>query len=122
MWVEFNLSRRHHGNVSRVRGEDPYNWAIHDRNDETIIRVMFWGTIVLGMSNYSGINWVSYRERVLRPKLYSFIDDLQRKTGMPLTYLVEANAPAHQTAQTVDAIERREGYCDVELAFQIARS
>jgi len=27
---------------------------------------------------------------------------------MPVTYLVEDNAPAHQTAQSVDAIERRD--------------
>lgn len=55
-----------------------------------------------------GINWVSYRERVLRPKLYPFIDELQRETGMPVTYLVEDNAPAHQTAQAVDDVERKE--------------
>jgi len=48
MWVEFNSSQRKKGNVSRVVGEDPYKWAIHDRNDENTIRVMFWGAIVLG--------------------------------------------------------------------------
>ena len=55
-----------------------------------------------------GINWVSYRERVLRPKLYPFIDELQRKTGMPVTYLVEDNAPAHQTARSIDQLERKQ--------------
>ena len=55
-----------------------------------------------------GINWVSYRERVLRPKLYPFIDELQRKTGMPVTYLVEDNAPAHQRARSIDQLERQQ--------------
>lgn len=53
-----------------------------------------------------GINWVSYREKVLRPLLYPWIDEIQALTGMPLTYLVEDNAPSHQTVQRVDREER----------------
>lgn len=53
-----------------------------------------------------GTNWVSYRERVLRPLLYPWIDEIQARTGMPVTYLVEDNAPCHQTVQRVDKEER----------------
>lgn len=42
-----------------------------------------------------GINWVSYREKVLRPLLYPWIDYIQAFTGTPLTYLMEDNAPSH---------------------------
>ena len=45
---------------------------------------------------------MSYRDRVLNPLLYPWIDQLQAQTGMPVTYLVEDNAPAHQTVQRVD--------------------
>lgn len=48
MWVEFNSPRGKHGNVSRVVGEDPYKWAIHEWNDESTIHIMFWGAICLG--------------------------------------------------------------------------
>ena len=44
-----------------------------------------------------GINWVSYRTRELEPLLYPWISELQASTGMPVTYLVEDSAPAHQT-------------------------
>ena len=42
------------------------------------------------------------------PKLYPFIDELQRTTGMPVTCLVEDNAPAHQTAHSVDQMEQHQ--------------
>lgn len=48
MWVEFNSTRRQR-NVSRVKGVDPNEWAIHDKDGEKpTIRVMFWGAICLG--------------------------------------------------------------------------
>lgn len=53
MWVEFNSTRRKHGNVLRVVGEDRYKWAIHDRNDENTIRLMFWRAITFGNLLYS---------------------------------------------------------------------
>ncbi|RPB04469.1 hypothetical protein L873DRAFT_1666545, partial [Choiromyces venosus 120613-1] len=62
----------------------------------------------LKISSKGGINWVSYREQILHPKLYPFIDQLQQDTGMPVTYLVEDNAPAHQTVQSIDAKERKD--------------
>lgn len=49
-----------------------------------------------------GVNWTSYRERVLEPLRYPWIDQLQACTGMPVTYLVKDNAPCHQTVQRVD--------------------
>lgn len=53
-----------------------------------------------------GINWVSYREQVLKPLLYPWIDKIQALTGMPITYLVERNAPSQETVQRVDREER----------------
>ena len=53
MWVEFNSVRREQ-NVTRPVGIDAHEWAIHDRNHERTIRVMFWGAICLGQ--YSFIN------------------------------------------------------------------
>ena len=48
MWVEFNSIRRRQ-NVTRPVGiADPHEWAIHDRNHERTIRVMFLGAICLG--------------------------------------------------------------------------
>lgn len=49
------------------------------------------------------VNLVSYRENVLQPLLYLFIDTLQQESGQPLIYPVEDNAPSHATAQAVDA-------------------
>jgi len=49
-----------------------------------------------------GVNWVSCRDRVLNPLLYPWINQLQAQTGMPVTYLVKDNAPAHQTVQRID--------------------
>ena len=42
----------------------------------------------------------------MRSKLFPFIDVLQRMTGIPVTYLVEDNASAHQTAHSIDQVER----------------
>lgn len=53
-----------------------------------------------------GINWVSYRERVLKPILYPWISEIQVLTGLPVTYLVEDNAPCYQTVQRIDKEER----------------
>ncbi|KAG0131562.1 hypothetical protein HOY82DRAFT_646266, partial [Tuber indicum] len=47
MWVEFNSTRRR-TNVTRKRGADPNEWALHDKQDDRTIRVMFWGAICLG--------------------------------------------------------------------------
>jgi len=63
----------------------------------------------LNFTSKCGINWISYRLRILRPKLYPFINHLQWKTRMPITYLVEDNTPAHQKAREVDFSERKEG-------------
>lgn len=38
----------------------------------------------------------------MKPLLYPWITQLQARTGMPVTYLVEDNAPSHQTVQRVD--------------------
>lgn len=46
MWVELNSIRRAF-NLSRKRGVDPNEWAIHDKK-ATTIRVMFWGAICMG--------------------------------------------------------------------------
>lgn len=189
MWVEFNSIRRAF-NVSRKRGVDPNEWAIHDK-EATTIRVMFWGATCMGhrgpyhiweqeteedqdrhraiiqtentirqkqqqvnqtqasvpgtwqhkvleginadiirqnaiegrvgnrkrrqrgphqefkeeqfiYRSKGGINWVPYRENVLEPLLYPWIDQLQTATGMPITYLVKDNALSHQTVQRVD--------------------
>lgn len=51
------------------------------------------------------VNWVFYREKVLRRLLYPWIEQIQALTGMPLTYLVEDNIPCHQTVQRVDREE-----------------
>jgi len=55
-WVEFNSARGKNGQVSRVVGEDPYKWTIHDRNDESTIGIMFWGAIALGIFSKSKIS------------------------------------------------------------------
>lgn len=51
MWVEFNPKpRQHWQNVSRVRGENLYQWALHNKNkDCNPIRVMFLGAIATGI-------------------------------------------------------------------------
>lgn len=42
--------------------------------------------------------------------LYPWIDKLQASTGLPITYLVEDNAPSHQTVQRVDkALRTKKG-------------
>jgi len=53
IWVEFNITRRKHGNVLCVVGEDRYKWAIHDRHDENTIRLIFWEAITLSNLLYS---------------------------------------------------------------------
>ena len=194
MWIQFNSVRRQQ-NVTRKRGVDPHQWAIHKKQNHNTIRVMFWGAICLNdrgpyhiwekethederhyqeivahenqvqqerqehnqaqaaipgtwqsraleeinsnierqnveeerqgrhkrrrrgphqefkeeqlkFQRKGGINWVAYRTRVLEPLLYPWINELQASTGMPVTYLVEENAPAHQTVQRIDAEER----------------
>lgn len=55
-----------------------------------------------------GINWVSYRESVLKRLLYPWINQRQALTSMPVTYLVEDDAPSHQIVQRVDKVERAE--------------
>lgn len=52
------------------------------------------------------INWVSYREKVLRLLLYPWIEQIQALTGMPLTFLVEDNTPCYQPVQRVDREKR----------------
>jgi len=59
----------------------------------------------LEFTSKGGINWVSYRERVLRPKLYPWMESLRKTLGVPYLYLVEDNAPSHQTARRIDEDE-----------------
>jgi hypothetical protein len=61
----------------------------------------------LDFTSKGGINWVSYRERVLRPKLYPWMASLRERLNVPFLYLVEDNAPSHQTARKVDEEERK---------------
>lgn len=198
MWVEFN-SVQHEGNVSRPKGANAYNYAIHHDFNPTTIHVMFWGCMAysykgpyhiwekddeeakkrhadiledinqkqrrlhnkqvarahipgtkevqiveefnanidrikiqegrtgqhkrqhkkpehidefkyrdLTWQSKGGINWISYQEKILQTLLYPFIDHLQHESGEPVTYLVEDNAPAHTTAQNVDAETHQE--------------
>lgn len=193
MWVEFNSPRRE-GNVSRPKGANPYDFAIHEDFNPNPIKLMFWGCIAYGFKgpcyiwekdteeeqaryqellqaenhrrrhlqaqhieraripgtvenriltefnanidrinvrerrtgrnkrrhrraenmeefkvrelkwqSKGGINWASYQQKVLHPLLYPFINHIQTQSGEPLVYLVEDNAPAHKTAQSVDS-------------------
>jgi hypothetical protein len=59
-----------------------------------------------------GINWTAYREQYLHPILYPWIREvlqpqLRALTGDDTVWLVEDNAPSHQTARGVD-FEARE--------------
>lgn len=42
----------------------------------------------------------------MSPLLYLWITQLQARTGMPVTYLVEDNGPSHQTVHRVDEAAR----------------
>ena len=60
----------------------------------------------LEFTSKEDINWVSYQERVLRPKLYPWMESLQKTLGVPYLYLVKDNAPSHQTTRRIDEDER----------------
>lgn len=195
MWVEFNSSRRMKW-VTRPKGSDPHEYAIHRQNDEGTIRIMFWGAICLGCKGpyhiwkstndadkqrykeiaievnraraecvlkrqaqakipgtpewkeliefnanidainqrenctgnrkgkyrtadkmfkedpireyegRGGITWQAYQEKMVNSILYPWIDELQKLTGIPITYLVEDNAPAHTTIKSLHSAER----------------
>jgi hypothetical protein len=54
-----------------------------------------------------GINWSRYRDKVCEGVLYPFCEQVKKATGHDTIYLIEDNAPAHQTVERVDR-ERRE--------------
>jgi hypothetical protein len=58
-----------------------------------------------------GVNWTQYREQFLLPILYPWIREvlqpkLLEETGDDTVWLVEDNAPCHQTARAVDIVAR----------------
>jgi len=55
-----------------------------------------------------GVNWSVYRQTVCEEILYPFVQEIKAATGFDTIYLVEDNAPCHQTVQRVDK-ERRQG-------------
>ena len=61
----------------------------------------------LVFTSKGGINWVSYRERVLRPKLYPWMEAQKEMMHVPHLYLVEDNVPCHQTARQIDNTEHQ---------------
>jgi hypothetical protein len=55
-----------------------------------------------------GINWSRYREKVCEGVLYPFCQQVKAATGHDTIYLIEDNAPAHQTVERVDRDRRTE--------------
>lgn len=53
-----------------------------------------------------GIDWLLYREQILRPILYPWIEDIQHRTGEKY-WLVEDNAGAHHKSQREGKEERK---------------
>lgn len=52
-----------------------------------------------------GIDWILYREKILRPLLYPFLQQVERETGREM-WLVEDNAGSHSAAQKLREEER----------------
>ena len=78
----------------------------HYRTPEQVFKVKEIKAQIKG-----GINWVAYHEQVLQPILYPWITSclqplLLSETGDSTVWLVEDNAPAYQSAQTIDFEER----------------
>lgn len=59
-----------------------------------------------GDRSNGGIDWILYREKILRPLLYPFLQQLTQDTGHEM-WLVEDNAPAHKTCKRLEAEERK---------------
>ena len=59
-----------------------------------------------GDRSKGGIDWLLYREKVLRPLFYPFIKQIERETGREM-WAVEDNASAHTTAQAQGSEERQ---------------
>lgn len=55
-----------------------------------------------------GVNWSAYRQKVCEDVLYPWIAEIKASTGHSIIYLVEDNAPSHQTVRRVDFDRRAE--------------
>ncbi|RPA91667.1 hypothetical protein L873DRAFT_1713094, partial [Choiromyces venosus 120613-1] len=53
-----------------------------------------------------GIDWLLYREKILRPLFYLFIQQIERETGREM-WAADNNASSHMTAQVQGSEERQ---------------
>ncbi|ORX97804.1 hypothetical protein BCR34DRAFT_160090 [Clohesyomyces aquaticus] len=61
---------------------------------------------IRGEKGKGGIDWLRYRELILKPLLYPWADEIARTTGR-IVYIIEDNASPHVKAKRFSINERR---------------
>jgi len=102
---EYQILQQINANVRRLDQIDPLpsgyprqkrrpEWEFKERIQER------------GDRSKGGIDWLLYREHILRPRFYPFIRQIKKETGRAMS-AVEDNASAHTTAQVLGEEERK---------------